>query len=217
MRNIFLLNLSSLSIYILVITTSLTKSTFASKSYLRLANNERNLQKKSKCTQSCNSDEIVRVLIKTSDKTGKKNALSCSMSESSTDPQDDMKIKTPDGGFILGIAICLDDRLAIENLDGIINVEDDQVYIALNSDCRKDCRPDEIERVLIQTSNELGKDNALTCSMASKYTRGNVEIKLGSGYILGIGVCPLDRTVLENAEGIKYVEDDHDVYIQPIN
>jgi len=165
MRNIFFSNLSSLSIYILVIT-SLTKITFASKSYLRLANNERNLQQQSTCTQSCNSDEIIRVLVKTSDKAGKKNALACSMSEFSTDPQDDVKIKTPDGGFILGISICLDDRLSIENINGVTSVEDDQVYIPLNSDCRKDCSSDEIERVLIQTSNELGKDNALTCSMA---------------------------------------------------
>ena len=182
-----------------------------------MTHNERSLKKKSKCKNRCKSDEIVRVLIKTSNKTGKKNALSCSMSKLSSDPQDDMEIKTLDGGFILGTSICPEDRSAVKKSKGVSSVKDDQVYIALNSDCTKDCSSDEIERVVIQTSNELGKDNALTCSMASRDKRGNVEIKMGQGYILGIGVCPSDKIVLQSAEGVQNVEDDRDVYVQPIN
>ena len=197
-------------------STSLVKNAHSSKTHLRQENSMRGLQSKPNCAKSCNPDEIVRVLIKTSNRTGKKNAKSCSMSALASDPQDDIKLKTGDGGFILGIGICPQDRSIIESLRGVTSVEDDQVYIALNSDCKQDCGADEIEKVLVSTHNELGKDNALSCSMALP-NRGNVEIKMSQGYILGIGVCSNDRAVLEKAEGIKYVENDHDVYIQPVH
>lgn len=62
----------------------------------------------------------------------------------------------------------------------------------------------------------MGKDLAVLCSKTSSVSSGpstDIEIKMGDGYILGIGVCPSDRIVLEtmsltNTTGIMHVEDD---------
>merc|ERR1740129_951702 len=48
---------------------------------------------------------------------------------------------------------------------------------------------------------------------SSSSSRSDVEIKMGEGYILGIGVCSNDRTILVNTNGITHVEDDHQVFI----
>jgi len=221
-RNIFA-HFPSFLTCIIVATTYLTVSN-ASQKYLRMTTSNsisgisggmtRNLQ--SECRNSCRSDEVVRVIIKTSNKAGKRKAMKCSMSEIALDPQNDFKIETETNGYILGISICAEDRTIIENTNGVTSVEYEQIYIPLQSGCKKDCSVGEIDRVLIQTSNEIGKDNALLCSMStssSSSSRSDVEIKMGEGYILGIGVCSNDRTILVNTNGITHVEDDHQVFI----
>jgi len=192
-------------LFFVYISMSFISMSKASNTKLRVRN-KRNLR--SQCEKSCNSNEIVRVLVETANETGKNNALECSMSGSANT---DIKIGD---GYILGFAVCPDDRTALEESEGVFFVEDDQVMTTLDSDCKKDCNSDEIDRVLVTTRDEAGKENALMCSMTSMTDKGgDTEKRRDEGYILGIGICPDDKTALENLEGVFSVEDDQDMTV----
>lgn len=79
--------------------------------------------------------------------------------------------------------------------------------------CSKDCASDEQVDVLVQTSNELGKQNALDCFVVTEKRPQPTIIGLSEGYILGITICADDETALNNSTGVLYVEPDYPVYI----
>lgn len=181
---------------------------------LRIIGNKRSLQ--SQCKKDCDFEEIVHVLIETTNEIGKNNTLDCSMPmpvTNSQEEEEDFVEMNMGNANILGIDICPGDKTILENSEGVLYVEYDQDMKAQqDSNCKMDCSLNEIERVLVLTISETGKENALTCSMTSSL--GDIEIKMNDGYILGMGICPGDRSTLQNLTGIELVEDDHEVSIQ---
>lgn len=84
-------------------------------------------------------------------------------------------------------------------------------YYAISS-CSKDCTPDDAVKVLIQTSGDEGKANALNCSVAIEGHEPLI-IQLGDGYIVGTAICESDKQSLSEAPGIDLIEDDQVVSI----
>lgn len=79
--------------------------------------------------------------------------------------------------------------------------------------CSKDCPPEELTNILVQTTNEEGKLNALSCSVTTEERPEPIIIELGKGYILGMTICEGDQTELEKLPGVLFVEPDHIVSI----
>ena len=69
-------------------------------------------------------------------------------------------------------------------------------------------------KVLVQASNEEGKENALKCAKVP--IMGNPDptiIKMSAGFIIGMFICESDKQELLQAPGIVNVEDDHEMSI----
>jgi len=75
------------------------------------------------------------------------------------------------------------------------------------SACTKDCTPEESVKVLVQTTSDEGKANALNCSIAIE-GKEPLIISLGDGQIVGMAMCESDKAKLMEQDGIELIEDD---------
>merc|ERR1712125_69395 len=133
-------------------------------------------------------------------------------------------------GQIVGMAMCESDKAKLMEQDGIALIEDDGVVsIAKNetdtdvvdsevtdvatdavgtmSACTKDCTPEESVKVLVQTTSDEGKANALNCSIEIE-GKEPLIISLGDGQIVGMAMCESDKAKLMEQNGIALIEVD---------
>ena len=81
--------------------------------------------------------------------------------------------------------------------------------------CFTDCASDELVPVIVQTSTENGKVEALKCLVPTEERLEPMEIELsGEGeYILAFSICEDARDEMLNTTGIVNVEDDQMIYV----
>ena len=80
------------------------------------------------CKHNCTSESVMKVIIQSSDATGRSNVKACSMSATAAE---ELNVHIGDDFYMHSISICPDDRVELQKMEGILQVEDDKVVNAL--------------------------------------------------------------------------------------